>query len=182
MSLEDALAEFGHDARGSLGALRLAVTSLGRSDDDGGDESLLAAAEQEISRMAAALVALPTLALLNHRQPPATVGLGSTLRAVVEAARRYEIEVSVVTGIDRAVRTTAAIERVLLAVVVLAAGADETTQVTVIDDDGSVLVASSGARPWPQARRLVAHLVSIVDATLVDAPTGLVLRFQPGDG
>jgi hypothetical protein len=177
VALIDALREVTHETRGSVGTIRLAMTTL---LEDGIDEAtrveLVKAADTEAVRLVAELAAVPALvaALVDH-SPPEPVDLTAALRRAnrevsglgvsVRARGRTPLVVlghpdsldAVLTGLIR---------------VSVACGATEISA-RAVDDAAEVLFAGAAPRG-----PLVRHLATALNASPVDSAnaSGLCIR------
>lgn len=167
----EVIADITHDARGAVGTIRLAVTTLLETDNDAAlREQLLRAVDEEAGRLVAELSAAPALVAASLDTSLATpVDLIAALDAAATALRTADVIVRVTAAGPLLVRAREdTLVEVLTALLRVAAsrGADEVIAGTA---DGTVEVRFSGAT---LGGRLVHHLI----AAITDGP---VRRLDP---
>ncbi|HUQ83175.1 MAG TPA: hypothetical protein VM076_18630 [Gemmatimonadaceae bacterium] len=168
MSDPEAFEEFAHDLRGTMGSLRLVMSSLIDEEDAEQRGAFLALAEEEVQRVAVCAGALPALAAVD-RSASAEIDLGPALADAALAALRYGVRATVAPAASaRVLSQPVALASVLPALFQLAAGTTGATTVSCEPSPGGVRIECTTATMWPQARHLVARLVAVAGGRLVD--------------
>jgi len=156
----EAVAAAVHDVRGSVGSIRLALTSVLEEIDDPDVEfrrSMLAGAEAECRRLNASLTALPALVAAGvDSSQPAAADLVACLEAAREDAARRQVDVVVdASGPVQASVRSASITEALAALCVVVADGDGAVVVGAREEGGHAVVtvarADGSAVRWDRA-------------------------------
>lgn len=175
---DESLREFVHDARGSLGSIRLSIDSLLEDDGDLDFRRLmLRAVDTETRRLAACLDALPAT-LIEPSAVPEEIDLVVASSHAARRASETGLSVRLSAPANFVVSTPlepADVGEGLLATLRLAAGAKAALDVEV-GRDGNEVVISGGER-WPMAAHLLHRLSTALGAALTVTESEVVLRW-----
>jgi hypothetical protein len=175
-----------HDVRGSLGSIRLAVTSLLADDDDAEfRKMMLDTVELETRRLDVALTGLQALTLaLTDRRAVERVALGDALRAAAADAARRDVVTDLVGNADPPVVARPDALRAVLAALLAIVGNGESRVVAACEpSDGGAAVRMQRADGGPvmSERALVDSLLGAISARAVPSADALVFDLSDDD-
>ena len=174
-----------HDVRGSVGSIRLALTSVLDDIDDGDVEfrrSMLSGAEAECRRLNASLTALPAIVAAGvDSSAPAAVDLRPSLEAACEEAGRRQVNVKLgVAGRVAASVRAESLAPAIAALCIVVGDGDADVVVSASEDAGrarlTVARADGGQVRWDRA--VIRGLADSIGADLVGGSDGVELLFE----
>ena len=164
MNDDDAIRRFAHDARGSLGTIRLSIGAV-LDDAAGQDEfirEMLTTADVEARRLAACLAALPVLVGLAEAGADRTVDAAALLRTAAARARAaggaFTLDVPEALPLHTTLDDDR-LEAALSALLVLIGAVDAAT--VSVTSTAEALQITGGER-WPAAEHFLDQISSVV--------------------